>query len=116
MRPYSVSPYAASFGNWPLGGDVTQAFKIWSDWFETVGQIGFINVDLGKAGDPDLEREILEEVGSYGRQLGQISDALLILLDQAKLDRTKLTDEEVTKLHKFREMVADIDARKPKSA
>jgi hypothetical protein len=50
------------------------------------GQFGLINIDLGGAGDSDLERKILKTVGSYGRQLGRIGDALEVLLKHVKLD------------------------------
>ena len=50
------------------------------------GQFGLINIDLGGAGDSDLERKILDRVGSYGRQLGRIGDALEVVLKHVKLD------------------------------
>jgi hypothetical protein len=92
----------------PLSGSVTQAFDIWSKWFQNVGQLGFINIDLGRTEKPDLERTILNEVGSYGRQIGRVSEALEVLLDQAELDRTKLSDAQIAALHDFREMVAAV--------
>ncbi len=92
----------------PLSGNVTQAFEIWSKWFQNVGQFGFINIDLGRTERPELEREILREVGSYGRQIGRMSEALEVLLDQAELDRTKLSDAEIAALHDFREMVSEV--------
>jgi hypothetical protein len=49
-------------------------------------QFGLINIDLGGAGDSDLERKILDRVGSYGRQIGRIGDALEVLLKHVKLD------------------------------
>jgi hypothetical protein len=44
-------------------------------------QIGWINVNLGKSSDPALERRILDDVGSYGRQIGQLGDALEAVLN-----------------------------------
>lgn len=44
------------------------------------GQFGLINIDLGQTPAPLTERTILEEVGSYGRQLGRIGDALEVLV------------------------------------
>lgn len=110
MRPYTMPPFAPFFA--PLSGPVTQAFEIWSDWFQSVGQIGLVNIDLGNAGDEALEREILTDVGSYGRQLGQVSDALAVLIEYADLDRTKLSDEDIVALHKFRKMLKKIEACK----
>ncbi|PJE29742.1 hypothetical protein SAMN06297129_2860 [Pseudooceanicola antarcticus] len=93
----------------PLGGAVTQAFDIWSHWFENVGQMGLINVNLGRTAKPELEKRILQEVGSYGRQIGRISEALEVLIDQADLDRTKLSDAQIAALHDFREMVQAVE-------
>ena len=56
------------------------------------GQFGLINIDLGGAADSDLERKILKTVGSYGRQLGRIGDALEVLLKHVKLEN--LTSDE----------------------
>lgn len=92
----------------PLGGAVTQAFEFWANWFENVGQIGFINIDLGRTDKPEVERRILRDVGSYGRQIGRMSEALDVLIDQANLDRTKLSDAQIAALHDFREMVDDV--------
>ena len=92
----------------PFGGAVTQAFDIWSNWFENVGQLGFINIDLGRTEKPELERQILREVGSYGRQIGRISEALDVLIDQANLDQSKLSAAQVAALHAFQEMVQDV--------
>ena len=92
----------------PLGGAVTQAFEFWTNWFENVGQIGFINIDLGRTEEPELERRILRDVGSYGRQIGRMSEALEVLIEQAKLDRTKLSDAQIAALHDFQEMVEEV--------
>ncbi|MEL6226800.1 MAG: hypothetical protein AAFR01_07230 [Pseudomonadota bacterium] len=92
----------------PLGGSVNQAFEIWSNWFENIGQIGFINIDLGRTAKPELERRILRDVGSYGRQIGRMSEALEVLIEEAKLDRTKLSDAKIAALHDFREMVEEV--------
>ena len=53
---------------------------------------GLINVELGSSANPEVEQAILDEVGSYGRQLGRIGDALEILLRH--VDHTKLNDAE----------------------
>jgi hypothetical protein len=48
-------------------------------------QFDFINIDLGNTQHPDVEKAILDEVASYGRQLGRIGDALEVLLKHVKL-------------------------------
>lgn len=80
----------------PLSGDVTQAINPWSWVYRSVGgQFGLININLGQSANPQLEERILDEVGSYGRQLGRIGEALEVLLDHAKLDRLGAHEREV---------------------
>jgi hypothetical protein len=55
--------------------------KLWQQidpwkFYQQGAQFGFINIDLGNTQHPELEQKILDEVGSYGRQLGHIGDAL----------------------------------------
>jgi hypothetical protein len=60
---------------WPLGGDVTQWIR--TSWIKSLSdQTGFININNVRAGDPEAERRIIEDVASYGRQLGRIMEAL----------------------------------------
>lgn len=100
----------------PLSGPVTQMFEFWSRWFESVGQIGLVNIDLGRTPDPDLERRILDEAGSYGRQIGRMSEALEVLLkvgnENGTLARDKLSDADIAALHDFRDMLSRVTACK----
>lgn len=56
-----------------------QAINPWT-WNVDSGQIGLINVNIGATSHPETERTILDEVGSYGKQLGHIGDALEVLI------------------------------------
>ncbi len=47
---------------------------------------GCVNINLGTSRNPDVEAEILKDVGSYGRQLGRIGDALDVLLKHFRPD------------------------------
>jgi len=78
----------------PLSGDVTQTINPWN-WFVNMlgNQFGLININLGKSSDPQLEEQILNDVGSYGRQIGQIGDALQVLIRHANLSSLS-TDEQ----------------------
>ena len=58
----------------PLSGNVSQLISPWAGWFGN-SQLGLININLGQSSAPEVEQEILEDVGSYGRQLGRIGDA-----------------------------------------
>lgn len=60
-------------------------------------------INLGQSSDPQLERRMLDEVGTYGRQLGQIGDALGVLV--SKVDRSGLTAEQNAALDKFEDQL-----------
>jgi len=55
----------------PLSGNVDQTINPWTWFFRGINQFGLININLGSSADPDLEQQILEDVGSYGRQIGR---------------------------------------------
>ena len=62
-------------------GDVTQMFKSWTSlWSQWMGQFGFININLAKSSDPEMERRIIENVAGYGKQLGRVIEVLDALL------------------------------------
>jgi hypothetical protein len=64
----------------PLSGNVTQTINPWNWAFNPT-----INVNMGMSSDPDAEQRILDDVGSYGKQLGRIGDVLRVLLTHVKL-------------------------------
>jgi hypothetical protein len=106
--------FAMSEFKLPLSGDVTQAINPWT-WISRAGtnQFGFFNVNMGTSSDPQMEQDILDRVGTYGKQLGQIGDALLVLVDHAKSDR--FSEAERKMLMKFRlqlEAIKDIKAER----
>ena len=41
-----------------------------------MSQIGFININLTKSSDPAMEKQIVENVAGYGKQLGRVVEAL----------------------------------------
>src|SRR5512144_800109 len=92
----------------PLSGDVTQAINPWTSVFRWAGnQLGLVNINLGRSSDPDTEQRILDEVGSYGKQLGRIGDALRVLMKHVKLD--ELTQEETVAVLLLQEQLREID-------
>lgn len=91
----------------PLSGDVVQSINPWNWFVRTVGgQFGLININLGRSTNPEMEARILDEVGSYGNQLGKIGDALGVLL--AHVDRSKLTEDEADKIREFEAQLAEV--------
>ena len=70
------------------------------------GQFGLVNISLGQTPRPDIEQKVLDEVGSYGRQLGRIGDALEVLIDHIKLDG--LSREEADALAILKGQLAEV--------
>jgi hypothetical protein len=73
----------------PLSGNVTQTINPWNWAFSPT-----VNVNLGMSSDPDAEQRILEDVGSYGKQLGRIGDALRVLLTHVKLQGLSQAEQD----------------------
>lgn len=88
----------------PLSGPVNQAFQYWTNM--TMGQVGLININMGKSSDPALEQKIIEDVGSYGRQIGQLSDALLAVLKHMKTDTWDAESKEAVEA--FHQQVKEV--------
>ena len=89
----------------PLSGDVVQWINPVT-WFLSGNQIT-ANVYLGESGSPEVEAEILDRVGTYGRQLGQIADAMIVLLRHLP-HRENLASEEREAIEAFEKMANDI--------
>ncbi len=98
---------------YPLSGAVNQAFDFMNSCFRAVGsQFGLVNITVGNSADPEVEKEILEDVGTYGRQLGRIGDVLQILVDKGNLGR--LSDDQKKALSDFAYQMNKIEEIKKK--
>jgi hypothetical protein len=113
--PYLKLPVAGDDGqplrpaNWfaPFSGDVMQAINPWKWSFSSLGgQVGLVNINLGKSADPALEQRILDDVGSYGRQLGRIGEVLEVLLNHVDLDGLAAKEREA--VEDFRLQLAQV--------
>ena len=102
----------------PLSGDVVQSINPFTAFFSPVGsQLGLININLGQSSDPDVEQEVLSDVGTYGRQIGRIGDALIVLLAHFN-PQAPLTDEENAAIDALKDMlnrVADVKQKHTRS-
>ncbi len=83
-------------------------------WSWTFGQVGLFNINLGASASPGVEARILDEVGSYGRQLGRIGEALEVLLDH--VDLGALTPEERKAIDAFRLQLEHVQVIKREGA
>ncbi len=64
----------------PLSGDVVQS--IYPSFFSpTGGQFGLVNITVGQSSAPEVEKDVLSDVAGYGKQIGQIADALLAVIE-----------------------------------
>jgi hypothetical protein len=103
----------------PLSGNVSQLISPWTAWFSAFGsQIGLVNINLGQSSAPEVEREVLSEVGSYGKQLGRVEDVLTVLLKHFHPEKPLAEDEEkaITALRAMLNEIADIKARHDRQA
>lgn len=96
----------------PFGGDVVQSILPWNFFNRYFAQVGFININNAKTPAPELETTIIEEVGSYGRQIGRIADALDVLI--GTLDRSSLNEKQFLAVMAFREQLGEVRAIKLK--
>jgi hypothetical protein len=96
----------------PLSGNVTQSINPWTMLFNPVGsQVGLVNIDLGQSTQPEVEQEVLTDVASYGKQIGRIEEALIVLLDHFNPSRP-LTAQEQQAIDDLRELADRIKAVK----
>src|SRR6266481_2389291 len=97
-----------------LSGNLTQSINPWTWFFNPVGsQVGLVNIELGQSSNPAIEEEVLSDVASYGKQLGRIEDALIVLLAHFRPDRPLTADEEAA-IAALKAMVEEIAAVKAK--
>ncbi len=95
----------------PFSGDVVQAINPWRWWLESTGQqVGFINIFEMESSNSERELEIIEEVASYGKQLGRIIETLSVVLRHPQF--ANLGSEEERAKKDFLEMADEIAAVK----
>jgi hypothetical protein len=98
----------------PLSGNVTQSINPWTWFFNPVGsQVGLVNIELGQSSNPAVEEEVLSDVASYGKQLGRVEDALLVLLAHFRPEHP-LTAEEQAAVDALKEVASGVAAVKTK--
>ena len=110
---HSAAAPSASGGTGPFSGGVAQNILPWN-WFNNfVGnRFSWFTVNLGRSSAPDVEAEILDEVGSYGRQLGRIGEVLEVLVN--KLPHDSLTPDERAAVEDFSAQMREIKRIKEK--
>lgn len=101
----------------PLSGDVVQNISPFTAFMSPIGsQFGLINITLGQSSDPAIESQVLSDVGTYGKQLGQIGDALLALIERLPADLHLDDEPAIVALNKMLHQVADIKEKHKRPA
>lgn len=77
-------------------------------------EFGQVTVYVGQSSNPDMEREILDRVGSYGRQLGQIGDALAVIMK--RIDLAGLGEEDQDAIDELKAQLAAVGRIKRRAA
>jgi hypothetical protein len=95
----------------PLSGNVVQWINPVT-WFMSGNQVT-ANVYLGESSAPEVEADILDRVGTYGRQLGQLIDAVTVLLEHLPA-HAKLTPDDRKAIAAFETMANEIAGIKEK--
>ena len=96
----------------PLSGDVVQSINPWTSFFSpSGGQYGLVNINLGQSSEPKVEADVLSDVASYGKQLGQIGDALLVLLKHLPKDAA-LSHEDKAAIEALKKLLNEIADKK----
>jgi hypothetical protein len=98
----------------PLSGNVVQSINPFTA-FMTGGQFGLINVDIGQSTDPQVEQDVLTDVASYGKQLGRIGDALVVLLSHFE-PRNKHEADVIAALEEMLNDIAKVKERHKRPA
>lgn len=90
----------------PLSGDVVQS--IYPSFFNpTGGQFGLVNITVGQSSAPDVEKDVLSDVGSYGKQIGQVADALLAVIEHLETSHSGALGEDKA-ITAFRELMHSV--------
>ena len=108
---------AQSFNLALAPSQLTQTINPWS-W--SLGDVSLFSVNLGQSSDPAFEARVLEQVGSYGRQIGRIGEALAVILE--RIDTTSLDEpgrKAIRALQVQLDQVADLKvthAKRPRNS
>lgn len=87
----------------PLQGDVSLPWTLWNQWFP-------ITINSMASSDPAKETHIVQNVASYGKQLGRIVEVISVLLDEKKPAARSKNDQKV--IDAFTELADEIAAAK----
>ena len=68
-------------------------------------QFSLFRIDLGTSGDPGTEDAVIDAVGSYGRQIGHVAEALEAIICKLGLDKPDVLAADDTLTDKQKQAV-----------
>ncbi|WP_245286147.1 hypothetical protein [Bradyrhizobium sp. WSM1417] len=76
-----------------------------------------MNITVGQSA-PDVEKDLLSDIGSYGKQNGQVADALLVVIEQLEAlgDSALGDDKAVAAFKELMHSVATVKERHNRKA
>jgi hypothetical protein len=86
------------------------------NWQEIMTRWWSPNISLNFAGNAGIEREVNEEVASYGRQIGWLNDIVLALASAASAETLKPAQDSLGKMKRAADEIAEIKRRRSASA
>jgi hypothetical protein len=103
----------------PLSGDVVQSFNPITSFFSpSGGQFGLVNITVGQSSAPDVEKDVLSDVAGYGKQIGQIADALLAVIEHLEThpENVLADDQAIAAFKELMHSVATVKERHGRKA
>jgi hypothetical protein len=91
-----------------------QLSQVINPWSWSLGDVSLFTINLGQSAAPQVEARVLAEVGSYGRQIGRIGDALKVLL--AHVDLAGLSPAERAAIDALQLQLDHVDVLKREAA
>ncbi|HTK34238.1 MAG TPA: hypothetical protein VL358_02980 [Caulobacteraceae bacterium] len=64
-------------------------------------QFSLFSINLGDSSDPDIEKAAIQKVGSYGKQIGHLAEALEVVIERLQLLDSDLAPEKKDALKVF---------------
>jgi len=78
-------------------------------------QLSLFSVNVGVSSDAEMEKAVIQQVGSYGKQIGHLAEALEIVIKHQKLlESTLLSEQQKDVLQVFLGDVSTIRTLKTK--
>lgn len=68
--------------------------------FQAGSTYNLVGINIGSTSNPDVEREVQKVVGTYGRQIGHIQEALEVLLKHVPMSKLSPAEKETLKVLK----------------